>query len=129
MSDIRKQPCSACPYRLDCPSGLWEKHEYTKLRAYDNPTMEQPFEAFACHATPGSLCNGWAVCHSNRGHHRELIALRILGISADDVPRESIPLFDSGNDAADWGERDIENPSEEAMAAAARLRRKYERLA
>lgn len=126
MTEIRSQPCSACPYRLDCPSGVWEHSEYEKLRPYDNDTFDQPFAAFACHATPGSLCNGWAVCHSNRGHRHSLVALRLLGIG--DVPPESVPLFASGNDAADWGQQNIEDPDDDAIEIVARLQRKYPRL-
>jgi hypothetical protein len=126
MPEIRSNPCNACPYRCDVPSGLWAEHEYEKLREYDEPTMDQPFAHFACHATPEKLCNGWAVVHNNRGHQFELIALRILGVY--ETPTSDIALFASGNEAADWGERDIENPSPEAMDAVAKLMKKYERL-
>jgi len=128
MTDIRSQPCSACPYRQDCPSGLWEPHEYDKLPPYDAETFAQPFAPFMCHATNDHMCNGWAVCHTNRGGRYELVALRLLGISADDVPRESVPLFRSGAEACAHGKRDVAAPSVEARAAADRLTRKYPRL-
>ena len=128
MSEIRSNPCSACPYRTDVPSGVWSATEYEKLRAYDRVTFEQPFEAFACHATPEHICSGWAVVHSTRGGEYELLGLRILGIGAHEVPPTKIELFASGNEAADWGEQDIEDPSEEAMDVVAKLMSKYERL-
>lgn len=124
--DIRGESCSACPYRLDVPSGLWAAHEYDKLRAYDLPTPDQPFAPFACHATPDHLCHGWSVVHTSRGHEYDLLALRMLGVT--DIPPAGVPLFASGGEAADWGQRDLEHPGPEARAAVARLLRKYPRL-
>lgn len=126
MADIRSMPCTACPYRRDVPSGIWAHHEYEKLREYDNPTGEQPFSVFLCHATPEHLCHGWAVVHSNRGHEYELVALRIS--PAGPIPEPGVPLLASGNEAADWGQRDVDHPSDEALELAARLIAKYERL-
>jgi len=126
MSDIRANPCSACPYRCDAPSGLWAHHEYEKLRGYDEPTMDQPFAPFMCHATPDHYCHGWAVTHNSRGHEFELLALRLRGNPP--IPEGDVICFGSGNEAADHGQRDIEDPSDESKAAAARLMRKYERL-
>jgi hypothetical protein len=128
MSGVRSQPCSACPYRRDVPSGVWAHEEYEKLRPYDALTGDQPLGVFACHATPESLCHGWVVCHTNRGHEHDLLALRIRGADYDLIPEETVPLFDSGNDAADHGQTDITDPSPEAIATADRLMRKYERL-
>lgn len=125
---IRAQACSACPYRRDVPSGVWEPHEYDKLPPYDADTFAQPFAAFACHASPHALCHGWAVCHSQRGHRYELVALRILGISADDVPAASVPLFTSGFEAREHGQRDTLRPSPEAVEVVERLTRKHPRL-
>ena len=39
-----------------------------------------------------------------------------------------MPLFSSGNEAADHGERDIENPGPEARRAGDRLLNAYPRL-
>ena len=64
--------------------------------------------------------------HSNRGHAYDLLALRLHGNPS--IPEAAVPLFASGNEAADWGEADIEDPSDEALAAVARLMSKYERL-
>ena len=83
--------------------------EYEKLRDYDEPTGYQPFAVFACHATPEHLCHGWAVVHSNRGHEYDLLALRLHGNPS--IPEAAVPLFDSGNEAADHGQADNEAPS------------------
>lgn len=123
---VRSQPCSACPYRLDVPSGVWAAHEYDKLRPYDEPTGSQPIGTFACHATPDHHCAGWAIVHTSRGNEYDLLALRLFGYPR--IPKTKIPLFASGNDAADWGQADIEDPSEEAHETIVRLVRKYPRL-
>lgn len=98
------------------------------LRRYDAPTAEQPGTAFACHATPERLCHGWAVVHTSRGHEFDLLALRFMFHDAQ-VPRApAVPLFPSGNEAADHGQAEIEHPSAEALAAIDRLKR-YPRIA
>ena len=112
---IRSMPCTACPYRQDVPSGLWAVHEYEKLRDYDLPTPDQPMATFFCHATPEHVCHGWAVVHSNRGHEHDLLALRMW--PHGDVPDPGVPLFSSGNEAADHGQADIEEPSLDATQA------------
>jgi hypothetical protein len=126
MSEIRKQPCAACPYRCDVASGVWASEEYDKLIAYDAPTMEQPFAAFSCHATSDKFCHGWAVVHTSRGHEYDLIALRLRG--CPDIPAPAVPLFGSGQEAAEHGKRDISSPSPNAEFTMGRLKRKYERL-
>jgi hypothetical protein len=127
MSEVRSMPCSSCPYRRDVPSGVWAWHEYEKLRDYDAPTGEQPPAVFACHATPEALCHGWAVCHTNRGNEYDLLALR-LWPPPGGVPEAGVALFSSGSAAANWGQADIEQPSDEARATTGRLLRKYDRL-
>ncbi len=127
MTKIRPLPCEACPYRRDVPSGVWARHEYEKLRAYDRPTGEQPFATFACHASPQAVCNGWAIVHNSRGHEFELAALRIFH-PGEVVPEPVIPLFSSGNEAADWGERELDAPPDESRTMVARLMRKHARL-
>ena len=120
----------AYPYRRDVPSGIWARHEYDKLREYDAITPHQPFGKFACPASPEALCHGWAVVHSNRGHEYELVALRIRGIGEPPakIPQVVVPLFSSGNEAADHGIRDLENPSERAMEFTRDLMAKHPRL-
>jgi hypothetical protein len=127
MTCVRKESCSACPYRKDVPSGVWAEAEYDKLASYDAPTMDQPLGAFACHATPEVICHGWAVVHSRQTGEHELLALRVFPVEGD-IPPEGAPLFGSGTEAAEHGKRDIENPSEEAKDVVARLVRKYDRL-
>lgn len=134
QTEVRSEPCLSCPYRRDVPSGVWAHHEYEKLREYDAPTMGQPTSPFMCHTTPDHYCNDWAVCHSNRGtddprfpdaHPYDLFALRLR---PTEIPESKTPLWSSGNEAADHGQRDIEIPSDEAQAAIERLGRKYPRL-
>lgn len=125
MTEVRREPCASCPYRQDVPSGVWAFHEYEKLRDYDLPTADQPLAVFACHATPDHHCHGWAVCHTSRGHEFDLLALRVWPAA---VPPAAVPLFESGNDAADHGQRDIEDTSPEADVVVERLLRKYPRL-
>ena len=127
MTEIRKEPCSACPYRKDAPSGLWAWHEYEKLRQYDAETSYQPMAGFGCHATPEFDCHGWAVVHSTRGRMYELLALRMWP-PKNGIPEAAVPLFASGNEAADHGQEDIDEPSPEAIRKAAQLLKKYERL-
>ena len=127
MTAVRSQPCSSCPYRTDVPSGVWSYHEYEKLREYDEITPDQPFATFACHATPEHYCHGWAVCHTSRGNEYDLIALRIWPPQGG-IPEAAVPLFDSGNEAADHGQANIEDPDEDAIKTSERLLRKYERL-
>lgn len=129
MTDaVRKEPCSTCPYRKDVPSGIWAAHTYEMLRPYDLPTGEQPFAPFGCHATPEFYCHGWAVVHTNRGHEFDLVSLRVARTGYPDIPEAAVPLFSSGNEAADHGQRDLDDPSPEAQAAVGKLVRKYERI-
>lgn len=131
MTKVRQESCSACPYRKDVPSGVWAAHEYDKLAEYDAPTGQQPMAPFMCHATPEHFCHGWTVCHSNRGHNHELLALRLarsLFSQNVEIPREGVPLFSSGAEAAEHGKREIDNPSDEAREVVSRLMRKYDRL-
>jgi len=127
MLDIRKESCTACPYRRDVPSGVWAANEYEKLAEYDGETFDQPPAAFHCHATPEVICHGWAVVHGRQDHAHEPLAFRLLGIDPSMV-EEGTPLFSSGAEACEHGKRDIENPSDEAKEVVARLQNKYERL-
>jgi len=136
MPDIRKESCTACPYRRDVPSGVWAASEYEKLAEYDRETFDQPLAAFYCHATPEVYCHGWAVVGekvNERDHGRDLFALRLAGLQGhfnrqDPMPQEGAPLFDSHTEACEHGKRDIEHPSQEALDTVARLQGKYERL-
>jgi Family of unknown function (DUF6283) len=127
VTDVRVKPCGACPYRKDVPSGVWAAEEYEKLRPYDRPTPEQPFEGFSCHATPEYYCNGWVFCHTSRGHAYDLISLRFSPPSNWPEPSEH-ELFGSAAEAADHGQADAELPGEAALAAIERLSRRYGRI-
>lgn len=130
---IRREPCSACPYRKDCPSGVWSAEEYLKLPPYDGETFEQPTGAFLCHATPERMCNGWAVVGSSLGHAHDLLGLRLFAMRHPDVelvvPEPFVPMFAAHGEAALHGLRDIERPPPEARAMIERLTRKYPRIA
>lgn len=124
---VRAQPCEACPYRRDVPSGLWSAEEYDKLPPYDAETWEQPFDGFSCHATPEFYCHGWAVVHMSRGHAFELLALRFAHFEGD-IPTPPVPLFESGAEAAEHGKREIKRPKKRAKQTVQRLMARYPRL-
>lgn len=129
LSVIMATPCETCPYRKDVASGIWHPSEYAKLPLYDRPTAEQPAIPFACHAAPQHYCHGWAVCHSNRGHENDLLALRIVGFREEiEVPPPAVPLFESGAAAAIHGMKGVKRPGKKAQAAIGRLLKKHERL-
>lgn len=129
-----QRPCDSCPYRRDVPSGVWDRTEYAKLRRYDRPTGEQPTGVWQCHVTdsadrPRRICAGWAGCHD--GDH--LLAVRVAvaaGTISPDTAQQvvdyhtPVPLFSSGAEAADHGERDLAEPS----LAAVRVMQKIQRL-
>lgn len=132
MGPPAPRPCSSCPYRRDVPSGIWDASEYEKLRAFDLDTAYQPRGLFQCHqADPGSgqerICAGWAGCHGP-----ELMGLRwalVLGRISDETYAAAVtytspvPLFASGNEAADHGLAGLERPSPAAVAAGAKIQR------
>lgn len=123
---VKDQPCEFCPYRQDVPSGVWGEEEYAKLRLYDGPTHEQSPMAFVCHATEHELCHGWAVTSGDDSLALRLVAS--LGGAPVEIPEPAVPLFATHSEAADHGERDIDDPSPEAMNAMRKLL-KYRRLA
>lgn len=129
-TNVSAAPCVSCPYRIDVPSGVWAAEEYAKLPEYDWPTFEQPFAPFMCHTQPDAYCHGWAVCHSNRGHEFELLALRLALMNGPvgHIPEPVVPLFSSGTEAAAHGVRDIKKPSRKARATIDRLLARYARL-
>lgn len=114
----RKTPCASCPYRRGVPSGVWRVAEYDKLREYDRPTPEQPLAPFRCHQGAEELCSGWV------GHRdpEELLAIR-YGVARGHISPSTftytteVELFAGGDEAAAHGTRDIQSPSEEAVAA------------
>ena len=124
-SEIRKKACSACPYRKDVPSGVWDHAEYEKLRPYDAETWEQPSAAFMCHATPDFYCHGWAVVHTSRDHQYDLLALRFRPC---EIPEPSTEFFETADEAADWGQELADAPPDEAIATIEKLTKQHARL-
>lgn len=132
MTQIKEpatSPCASCPYRRDVPSGVWEAHEYEKLSEYDKPTAEQPPQVFLCHQGTGRLCAGWAGCHDMNENLGLRIALS-MGLLDSDVYRaaqdyeSAVPLFATGEEAAEHGLADLEDPGDEACNLIAKLGRK-----
>lgn len=120
---VPPRPCVSCPYRLDCPSGVWSEEEYEKLRVYDDPYAPE-VAVFHCHQENATgvdtVCRGWLTVAS------ESVAVRVAGatgrVTGEEVYAEPpVPLHPSGNAAADFGERDIECPSRAAIAMASKL--------
>jgi hypothetical protein len=59
-------------------------------------------------------------------HSRESLALRIEG--CPEMPEQTVPLFATHGEAADHGLRAVEDPPDEAVELAEKLRRKHRRL-
>jgi len=120
---VNPEPCATCPYRKDVPSGIWHKTEYEKLREYDN--LENPALAlFLCHQSPDRACKGWVM--------QDCIAVRLAVIWGELNPatcfsEPKVPLYRTGNEAADAGERGISKPNKEARKAIDKLRKQRRR--
>lgn len=115
-------PCGTCPYRTDVPSGIWDASEYAKLTAYDADTPEQPYGLFLCHQINGHVCGGWAACHDmtqSLGVRMAVISGHITPETAEAIAdyTTTVPVFPTGQAAADHGLTDQENPSPEAERA------------
>ncbi|UGT58761.1 DUF6283 family protein [Nocardia asteroides] len=136
MGPPSPRPCASCPYRRDVPSGVWAFEEYEKLRGYDRDMGSQAPQLFQCHQTGSEaalrrMCAGWVGSHGGR----ELLALRLALIqgrisaatfAAAEEFESTEPLFASGAEAADHGQREIEQPglaARNAMRKVARSRR------
>ncbi|MDX3538472.1 DUF6283 family protein [Streptomyces sp. MB09-01] len=118
------RPCESCPYRRDVPAGIWASEEYDKLRTYDADTPDQPPRIFQCHQSDTGndsrrICAGWAGCHDSDN----LLALRmaVLDGRIDPATHQAVadytspvPLFLSGSDAADHGQKGLTTPTENA---------------
>ncbi len=121
----RDTPCGSCPYRKDCPSGVWDQSEYEKLTDYDKMTALQPVPVFMCHSNrdDSTLCRGWLDVHDKK----HSLALRIaittnqIGEEILTLPKSDVPTFESGTAAANHGLADIDHPSPEALAFVAKL--------
>jgi len=107
----RTRPCTTCPYRRDVPSGIWDASEYAKLPGYDGDIPEQAaagaFSVFLCHQKDGHLCAGWAGCHdmeNNLAVRMNADRIDLPAVLEYDCP---VPLFSSGAEAAEHGQREI----------------------
>ena len=129
MTDTRTppgDPCPSCPYRRDCPSGVWTASEYDRLSRYDGEIAAQvraeAWGTFGCHQGDGTLCRGWL------GHRDpyDLLALKVA-VLREQVPPEvfhyatTVPLFATGEEAAEHGRRDIAAPGDKARAAGQKI--------
>lgn len=129
-----KNPCGTCPYRKDIASGVWAAEEYDKLPDFDLPTEHQPTSVFMCHQQDGRLCAGWVGCHDMD----ESLGLR-LAVPFGSITLEArqaaleyespVPLFASGQEAADHGRRHIDSPDEKARKAVEKVSKRQERVA
>ena len=124
---VHRNPCSSCPYRKDSPSGLWHPEEYEKLRAYDNEDVSLEngnLATFHCHqekiSGQDTVCKGWLMVHQNTVAVRLCQYRHGIGIDQFEVDK-GIELHESGNAAADHGERDIAKPKRKALDMAAKL--------
>jgi hypothetical protein len=134
MSELHahERPCSGCPYRKDCPSGVWAEHEYRTLAEYDNETPFQPQGVFLCHDgdRENTLCRGWLDTHPKE----HLLALRFAISLGEvdpkimDLPKSSVPCFSSGREAMEHGIADILEPGEDAEAMQEKLIRRHPEL-
>lgn len=124
----RDVPCPSCPYRRNCPSGVWDTSEYQKLPEYDNETFAQPVGVFMCHdAKDGhTMCRGWLDVHPKE----HLLSLRLAAgrglISPDviDLPPSGVPVFETGAAAAEHGLAEIEDPGDQALHVIDKLARR-----
>ncbi|MFJ2607950.1 DUF6283 family protein [Streptomyces sp. NPDC087425] len=126
------RPCDSCPYRRDVPSGVWAHEEYEKLRRYDARTPEQPSAVFQCHQSDADsprsrLCAGWVGCHGEN-----VLGLRVALVHGriDDATfraavgyQSPVPLFGSGNEAADHGQAEMCQPGAEASRLIGKISR------
>lgn len=123
----RPRPCASCPYRCDVASGVWHPDEYEKLKGYDGETFDQPIATFFCHQGDGHVCSGWL------GHRdpADLLAVR-FGITSGKLDPSvaeyttTVPLFESGAEAAEHGMRDVNNPSAKAQKTIDKITKKRE---
>lgn len=123
-SKPRPRPCASCPYRCDVPSGVWARSEYEKLPGYDGDMAQQRPNVFMCHQTDGHVCSGWL------GHKDplDLLAVRLgisfgtLDPSCADYSTE-VPLFGSGEEAAEHGMAEIVRPGESAKQAIEKIKK------
>lgn len=124
---FRDAPCRSCPYRKDCPSGVWHESEYAKLPDYDKETFQQPLGVFLCHDgdRESEVCRGWAEVHGKQEGAHSLLSIRFMAIGGiEDLAPSGVELHESGQAACDAGMQDIDEPSDSAEEMMDRLIRK-----
>jgi len=121
-------PCGSCPYWRDVPSEVWDASEYDKLPRYDAATADQPARLFLCHQQQdGRICAGWAGCHDMDHNLAARVAVLDGQLTSDEYQQlldytTRVPLFDSGQAAAEHGRADESNPGQRARQMARKLR-------
>ena len=122
MSDVKApapNPCGSCPYRRDVPPGVWAEEEYAKLPGFDGETWEQTPAIFLCHQQDGRLCAGWVACHDMAESFGLRMAVGTGTISPEVADSlldyaTTVPLFETGAEAAAHGLSEIEEPGAKA---------------
>lgn len=126
----RDKPCGGCPYRAECPSGIWDKSEYHKLAEYDKETHEQPYGVFMCHDARDevTVCRGWLDTHDKEN----LISLRLAASMRlldwqhfAYLPPCGVPMFASGTEAMLAGMAKYDQPGEDANRLMDKLKKKH----
>ena len=120
---VPRRPCPTCPYRVDCPSGVWDRTEYEKLPRYDR---NETFATFLCHQTTATgeqtVCRGWLTVHA------ESVAARMGVLNGEFTDDER--YADREQSCGRPGRRratlvrDIDAPSEAAVAKVESLTRR-----
>lgn len=132
---VLPEPCASCPYRTDHPSGTWAPEEYLKLLEFADPDIGESVAGlgvFLCHHSrlgfaEHAACRGWASVESQSLAVRMAFARHVLDPTEvlDHTP--SISLFNTGQEAAENGLRDIDRPGKLARTMQADIRRKARR--
>ncbi|MEV0357160.1 DUF6283 family protein [Nocardia sp. NPDC050697] len=114
------RPCESCPYRVDVPSAVWSFADYEKLRDYDDQHGPRMMQLFQCHQVDADsdqarLCGGWVGCHG-----ADSLGLRMAVLTGSMDPavfayESPVELFASGNEAADHGQAEMDDPREAAV--------------
>lgn len=121
--NVNANPCPSCPYRRDCPSGVWAHEEYEKLRAYDDrDAMFLP--VFLCHhsnAGPKTVCKGWLTVHAEDSKTIRLMYYTGQVTAEQVMQKPTVPLFATGKAAADAGQKKIRQPGKRARRIATSL--------
>lgn len=123
---VKRVPCTTCPYRKDCPAGVWHISEYQKLPAYDDDRQES-VAVFLCHLTNNDeetvVCRGWLTVAA------ESVAAR-LGVLRGNFTDEEryapppVELYATGLEAAEAGIEGLVDPSPRTKRTIERLLRR-----